>query len=172
VYFEFLLLCFSICSRLVAVVDSCNLIWIIQRSQMLTETVLERYIFSRFWLDGIFFVDRSFTYKAHCVLWQLKWTDLLDLNCDPKTTVLLPSVPRRPRTYDPSRQLRRGYPVGLKTLMHGHPPPPSHLLGHFLASEPLEPAWNLSSRARPYSLVCISVFKPTGYPRRNWRLGS
>ena len=30
----------------------------------------------------------------------------------------LPSVPRRPRTYDPSRQLRRGYPVGLKTLMH------------------------------------------------------
>lgn len=30
-YFEFLLLCFSICSRLVAVVDSCNLIWIIQR---------------------------------------------------------------------------------------------------------------------------------------------
>ena len=55
---------------------------------------------------------------------------------------------------------------------HGHPPPPSHLLGHFLASEPLEPAWNLSSRARPYSLVCISVFKPTGYPRRNWRLGS
>ena len=65
-----------------------------------------------------FFVDRSFTYKAHCVLWQLKWTDLLDLNYDSTTTVLLPSVPTRPRTYDPSRQLRRGYPVGLKTLMH------------------------------------------------------
>ena len=75
-----------------------------------------------------FFVDRSFTYKAHCVLWQLKWTDLLDLNCDPTTTVLLPSVPRRPRTYDPSRQLRRGYPLGLKTLMHARLPGRARLL--------------------------------------------